>query len=460
MKLLIGLLIFAGPRAFAGDILFIDLNNSNDEISHCMDGLAADNRAHPKKRKDHVAMVGVGDAVDADAIEDAIKEKEDQGYTFDTIVISGHDGSGHFFGENGSVLASEITQVVADRSAAIEEQNASDGGNRVPLNQSLTGMALWGCYTTTANACENFWMKNVSPNIKATLGFTLQSPDNKKSGNWALLQDYCMNRKKIADAATEQEMNEAFHSLAGINHWNAGICFGDGVCSTDYARVGEAAGSCYHSYQEVYDRCKQFDPKGKQLQMFANYLAAKDHEFADPPPDGENEYTSSGKKPTASKGDLRKFYSQLQLWYACAGELQKETGYEMPSPAQVIRLTKFDTVKRNFENLQKPELDQYNTYLHKMGLDQYALYPSRMSRQEIVAATEGAASELQRQVNKGNKYVNGIDPYKMLVMAWGFDNSLRELEPVCTAFSYVHDDASVHSLCVAPYGRYPKWPKR
>ena len=235
MSFLLALLTMSA--AYAGDVLFIDLNNSTEEISHCINGVDAENARYPGTRKDKVAILGVGDEVNPQNIEKMIARKEASGYSFDTIIISGHDGSGHFFGENGNILASEIGDIVERRSQAVEAHDAETGDTKVPLNQSLTGMALWGCYTTTGAACENYWMKNISPSIKATLGFTMQSPDNTNAGNWALLEDYCKKRSEIAAASTQQEMSEVFKGLSGIGHWNSSICFKATACApADYGR--------------------------------------------------------------------------------------------------------------------------------------------------------------------------------------------------------------------------------
>ena len=84
-----------------------------------------------------------------------------------------------------------------------------------------------------------------------------------------------------------------------------------------------------------------------------------------------------------------------------------------------------------------------------------------MNRHDIVTATERASDRTQKASRcRQCKSVNGIEPKKMLIMAWGFDNSLRELEPNCTAFSLVHEDAVAHSSCVAAYGKEPEWPTR
>jgi hypothetical protein len=132
----------------------------------------------------------------------------------------------------------------------------------------------------------------------------------------------------------------------------------------------------------------------------------------------------------------------------------------MPPPSVVIRLTKFETVKRNFEKIHAKELKEYNERLQAMGLGDLALAPSSQSRQKIVTNTAAAVAKLEALAYSGNHKVNGVDPYKMLIMAYGFDNSLRNLEPSCVPFSYVHESATRHNACVTTYGMYPEWPKR
>jgi hypothetical protein len=270
--------LLSALHAYAGDVLIVDLNNSAKEVSHCKQGVADNNRM--KGGNDQVVVAGAGQPVNAATLEKLIGEREAQGKSFDSIVISGHDGSGHFFGQSGDLVASDL--------AAIVERHPK-------LKDSLTGMALWGCYTSNANASENYWMKNISPNIKSTIGFTLQSPDNTRPGNWALLQDYCQKREQIADASTQAEMSEVFYGLKGIGNWNASVCYGNGVCSNDYGKTGEKNRTCFHTYEELHQRCAKFDPGKKLKTTYENYFNAGPG-FENPPPDGENEFTMPARE--------------------------------------------------------------------------------------------------------------------------------------------------------------------
>lgn len=431
--------------AHAGDVLFVDLNNSANEAEACKAGVQAKNpNEHFEKfGKSDLAKYSRSGEMDADALNRFVAAKERAGRKFDCVVISGHDGSGHFFGENGDLTAGQAASLVA----------------RSRLKDSLTSMALWGCYTANANAAENYWMQKISPNIKSTIGFTLQSPSNRRPENFALLQDYCMKREQIANAETKAEMSNQFYHLAGINKMNAAVCYKEGVCANEYANPGEK-GNCFHSYEELQQRCSKFDPSRKLLATYKAYFEASDPAYANPPPDGEDEYVTEGTYDPSTKGALRNYYNQLHLWYHCSYDLYKHTGYSMPMPATVIRLTKFETVKRNFAALHQKELEQYNALLAQMGLGQLALDPANMSRKDIVERMRKAIAKLEGLSDASSGKVNGVDPYKLLIMAYGFDNSLRTLKTNCLPFSYVHENAGEHSDCIAQYGEDPKWPKR
>src|SRR5690349_5395083 len=58
------------------------------------------------------------------------------------VVISGHDGNGHFGGEFGFVNDSDIKKAF---------QNAA------PVGDGVRSLLLWGCYTATPGSIEMRW---------------------------------------------------------------------------------------------------------------------------------------------------------------------------------------------------------------------------------------------------------------------------------------------------------------
>jgi hypothetical protein len=453
---LLALLLFS-CQVFAGDILMIDLNNQGDETKACLDSALRNDPGTD------VHIVGAGETVTVQSIEEKIKFVEEvEGRTIDTIVISGHDGSGRYFGSKGELSSEDFAGIIQRRSAAVQAMNDADGGERPPINETLTGMALWGCYTGNANASVNFWMRNISPSIKATVAFALQSPLGKDPANAAILRDYCGGRrKKIADAASEAEMTDVLHAMPNPHNLSLSICYPEGICSDNYAIPDVAAPSCYHSYGELYERCREFDPGQKDLKMYEKYFAATSEAYANPPPDKETYYQTLGSQGHYENGVLRQYYSNLQLWYHCASQLRHETGYIMPPPMSVIRLVKFDMLKQNFQTQEKPIIDQYNAILQKTGLGDYALNltDKNESRKRIIEKISAVSNHLESIDNEDNTAtVKGYNVHRLLQMAYGFNNSLNILEPSCTPFNWVDPGPQGVSQCLAPYGKDPAWP--
>lgn len=478
IHLILALLIPAA--SFAGDVLFIDLNNSTNEVRACANGIAEGSRPGFFQKGDQLRLAGSNllsnqhKKLTPAVLDDYLSQLDQQGVSIDTIVISGHDGSGHYFGENSdAILSSDLRKLTAKHPS---------------LSNSLTNMALWGCYGTNDNACENFWMRRISPNIKSTIGFTVQSPDNKQPRNWSMLQDYCLKRNQISNAENSQEVTDLLRGLdngRAVNTWNVGICYKNGVCSFDYDKVGEKRQNCFHTYEELHERCKEFDPDSKLLDTFEEYMAASDDEHKEPPPDGDDEYTVN-ERSSANAGKLRSYYNQLQDWRHCAEEFASDRpGYEMPLPAQVIRLVKFQTLKTNFGRIESRQISEYNHLLHSVGLDKDELDTSK-DRRDIVNATQGAVSDIEAMMkggepraqylptaikkpklqnigfvatsedtpqtaSSGTATVSNVDLRKLLVMARGFDRSLRELDYRCTHFTLVHEGATETSPCVKSY---------
>ena len=433
----LALLLFS-LNAFAGDILMIDLNNQGDEVSACL-------KAAKKDPGTQVHFVGQSEPVTVQSIEDKIRFEESEGRKIDTIIVSGHDGSGLYFGSLGNISSEDITGIV-DRDPTLKD--------------SLNSMALWGCYTGNANAAANFWMKNISPNIKATVAFSLQSPIGTDPANAAILADYCGGRRKqIVEAASEAEMTDALRSIPNPKNLSLSICYPDGICSDTYG--DKKAPSCYHTYDELYDRCREFDPGGEGLKTFQDYFEARSEKFANPPPDTETYYETKGSAGHYEKGVLRQYYDSDQLWYHCFEQLQHETGYIMPPPMSVIRLVKFNQLKANFAVREKPIIDQYNEILQRIGMGKQAFDFSdpKESRKRIIEKIMAVTQKLEPLDNDDNtSTVNGLNVHAILKMTYGFNNSLNVLEPSCTPFNWVDPEPKGYSQCMAAYGKDPAWP--
>ncbi|MGZ3723668.1 MAG: hypothetical protein ACXVA9_12085, partial [Bdellovibrionales bacterium] len=125
LKTILPLLLTVGACAHAGDVMIIDLNNSTEEVNHCESGMneankkngTADKKIHAPGRptlvKQRDGTMKTVKVVDPAYVEQKIAEAEAAGRSIDSIIISGHDGSGNFFGENGGIRASQLGAIIA-----------------------------------------------------------------------------------------------------------------------------------------------------------------------------------------------------------------------------------------------------------------------------------------------------------------------------------------------------------
>jgi len=451
MRALTMILIFFSLPVWAGSVLFIDLNNAREEVAACArgvrdasprnaDGTPTDqvyviNRASMGQLRYHA--YDPSKSITAADVDAYVRELEDAGVKIDSIVLSGHDGNGMYFGSQGELTADQLKWVLSPTRHRLTYDNAQM-------------LIQWGCYTGSANACENIWGNYISPNINTQVGFTVKAPLSSNPANATLLQDVCQKRQEISTATTAQQYDQLLNNLAGINQFGVGICKPEGVCSRDYMRR-DAAGniipgqSCLQTYEELHRRCSEFDPGEQELATYRHYLNA-DPGYENPPPDNHTFAYANG---SVDVNPIRRYYNSLHLWRHCLETEDNPRGFEMESTSRAIRLIKFNEVKANLLKFHSAQVNDFNERLRAAGLGQFALDGLRtMSRAEVVARTRGAVVALEA----------GRDP-ALYNMAVQMDRLLRILQPRCIPFSWIDEDLSGYgSDCVASYGRTPPWP--
>lgn len=409
------LLLVISPALYADDILFLDLDGSLNELRACQQGATAANPDDEVEEIEH--------EVNAKTVRAAIRGYALEGRKFDTIIISGHDGSGEFYGANENRFSA------ADLQSIMREQPA--------FAANVTSVALWGCYSTPTHECETDWLRQVGPNVKLAAGFTREAPTAAQQGNGQLLREFCQKRSLGVNAQSQDEFCSFFDGLSRASNFSIGVCTQTGLAT----RRGK---SCIDSYENLHRRCDKYlsDPKysvAARTAMYGKFLAATEPGFAEPPPDDNN-------------STLSKYYNDIHEWYHCQRDAKTKMGIDLPDPLQILRLTAFSDFRKNFAAAESAEIQQYNDYLRRMGLGQFALeHVEAMKRGDIVARTMGAVSALSQM----NRPVNGVDPKKLLVMAAGFDRTIRQLDVSCSPPSWVNV-SSLPSPCIAAYGERPR----
>ncbi len=407
MRALLALMmLFSVPRSASPEMIFVNLNDAQKEIDHCKMGLeqkaAETGVLEPLEVFDGVK----GNTPDANgnthsntywALRKRIKQMLAEGRRIDSIVISGEDGSGHFFGTN---KAGESTNFYA----ADLRQLYNDFPQ---LNQTLNSAALWGCYPTSVHGAEKFWVNRI-PAMQFTMGFTIQGPNKEREANHDLMRQFCHRREEAAQATTQDALCDFYKSLQQLTTTSLGLCNRTGIASDTYAYKDEIIGMtapgaqdnrCF-TYENLKERCSDFVTNYDALQeTYDQYRQGKREDL---------EFNANG-----GLSDLRLLYNQVQLWRHCADQFKTERGYDLPYAPDIVRLVKFKHVTANIMKKSGPEMAQYDAMLTNMGLGAYRLGDiSKLSRGEIVAKIEAVVMAME-QLAGGANSVTVVPPLEV-----------------------------------------------
>lgn len=433
------LLAFLVSSVATPAVLMLDFNNGDKETAACASADPGNVYAVNEK------TMGVN-YVDAEVVERAITGMEASDICIDTLTISGHHGvGGEFFGgddEDNGITAKELKAILA----------------RHPKTANcLRNVALAGCYTGTVDAGNSHWLR-VGPNVNFTIGFPLQAPDKNAASGHKLFKQFCSREKReaAANAGTKDALCEFYKNMPLL------------------AKMGVSVSNCYNiatnlygpktcsTFQELENRCSEFDPDSRLKQLWESYYNAEPG-FEDPPLDGADVEAEPGKT------DMRLYYDQLHLWRHCKDKLQADRDYDMPPPAQVIRMVKFKQIKDNLNRLNRKELAEYDARLREAGLGQYAL--GDLSRKSMTrGAIRRKVFDAMKAINKmGHVQVGSTDTRALWRMAYGMNLTFVELrssaqrpdgsKASCSYFELVHANSqnpNNKSKCIVGYDEAAK----
>jgi hypothetical protein len=341
LKLIFAFLIFTSINLQA-DILFIDTNNSPKEIE-------AAQKAAQKRGEKLIVFPEMRKEFTNDEFNAYLKKMDSEGKKLSSVVLSGHNGNGHFSGNFGEMTSKSL----------------SDSFKSVPnLVSGVRSMMLWGCYTTTLGSIQNFWKKSF-PQLELLAGFDGIAPANDKKAGWEYLEDVLVQEKKITQTKDEAALKKAFKGLSQINVMNAALCTSENFTSHKKTfKISEAYKACSNISDQIQNE-------------FMCYYNATEERCKNVP-------------ANTSSGELRKIYNLVQDNYHCNGATALDgQRIILPNPDTIIRLIFFENVKKNTQKLLG-EINfstKLNDILKTINADKSLNWPddiSKMSRQEIL----------------------------------------------------------------------------
>lgn len=383
----LALLLFFSLNAQA-EMIFLDLNDAPKERAACEEGIQSKGIAGERKETLHVVDPSKHKKENGEnyqrspayhALRKKIKSMISAGTPIDSIVISGEDGSGDFFGSNGKFQYYEFQEIVEEFPS---------------VAKTLKSAALWGCYPSTVVGSEQYWL-NKLPNMQFTMGFVTQGPNKDRKAGHDLLRQFCERRQEAAQATTMEALCRFYDSLQQLTPTSVGVCNRLGVASKEYA-VGGKGEKCF-TYKQLHDRCPSFI-KNKELQAVYDRYMSGDSE---PPSESETKMS-----------DLRYYYNEVNKWRHCAAKFREDRRAEnkrlgvseterptgMPVPQNLIRLIKYKKVKENIMKVNSSQLAEYDENLERVGLGRLKVGDiTQLSRKSLNEKIQNAVLALQGQ---------------------------------------------------------------
>lgn len=334
-------------------IFFIDANDSKQEIKYA--------REAGCERGERVVVAKPHE------IEAKMKELANQNKAISSLVASGHDGGGSFYGTNGS---GSITKTQIVRSL----RNAYEG--KEEYLESLEGLFLWGCYTSVPDEVT-FWRSSL-PNLKFILGFHGAGPSNTNISGLRMLKDSLIREGRLCEA---NSLNQFKTAIRGVNSLTSTL-------------VGAYVGSCAVDESYYYMQSAEYDFNGTlrtkvEYNMFEKFFDCSDLQY-----DRylfDHYYSGRREIPEQTTGtDLRRFYTLVRQNAHCFND-------GMMTGDRVGNLLFFHDVKKNFAKVFEKEIMDAAAELN--GLEESLENLDYSSIDEQIRTEDQSIDEAQRSIN-------------------------------------------------------------
>lgn len=299
-------------------IVFLDLNNSPLEINTAK-------KAACKRGESLLVLPQKGEQFNPDDFDSLLSDLKAKGVAVNSIIMSGHDGGGHFGGTNGDLSKLDFTNVIK---------------KHPEVQDTMTSLLLLGCYTGVKQ--EIFDWKELFPKISIIAGYEGQAPLGDKPAGHSYIEGVLLREKNMNEAKDKKELTRVLNK--GIKHINQ-------ISAAMYLRPEMCKPGSEHEAGFYFRPLK----KGSQVEEFTS---------------AECLLVRSGAAPKMREDFLRYYNGELDIPKQTHGtELRviynffRENGHcfegdnNYPTAEKVLFTLFFDAVKNNFSEHFNEELD-------------------------------------------------------------------------------------------------------
>lgn len=355
-------------------------------------------------------------AFDSAKLQELLAARAESKKPFDSIVVSGHDGTGTISGTFGSITDAALADIL---SAYPEQKNA------------LRSLHLWGCYTTSAGSLLLNWKRNF-PNVSLITGYDGRAPLNDKPAGWHYLAGVLEQETKLITSGDSKKLQRSLFALPSSRQLHAAIY----ACG-EYASITEN-----YNLNELESRCQ-----AQKKDLLAGQ--AKYECYLKALPGCEN-------PPDTSTGFIRNYYNLLQKTAACY-DVTRDEAFVGVSRDQAIRLTLFNDVKKNFARVHRPILRESDEILKAMNAPDQLRFSDLegLSRADILKRADALLAFIRQGLPSLQSDLALLEPgekearlVSLLRLHSTLTNTLVEASSHCVPFNWVEPNATERSNCV------------
>ena len=336
-----------------------------------------------------------------DSLYSALEKVCSSPNNIDRLFLTGHDGTGDFYGDLASLSLLEL------KSLSAKYPNC--------LKHNIHAAYFWGCYTGTTGKNRSLWPE-IFPDADFVAGYDDLSPASFRPNNLATLNGLLKIQDQLIATKQKNKVKSLIKSVKDL-HWHTGVYLRG--CDFYYAR-NEIGGLAEFSRSHCGEARLQY---AKQKEVFNCYWSAK-RGCADVP---EN----TGDSP------LRSAYNFLQQSEECFED--DSSGPERPDTNRTIRLIFYKNVLSNIGRTYAGEISRLNGFLekHKKELKLPNLALDKPSRQAMIEWAKSTRQFLEKE--------NNLDWQLAKNDFFFLEKRILHLE--CIPFGWVEPNAMIPPSC-------------
>lgn len=277
----------------------------------------------------------------------ALMEKsKDSNAKVTSLILSGHDGGGSFYGDFGKTDIAEIGNLVAD--------------NKETFN-SMSSLLLMGCWSAVPDQIDQW--KTIFPKVELIGGFVGSAPASTRVSSGTFIADLLRGEKRINPNSTRLDIKTIISGVRNINNMTSAVYVNATQC------IDQEKGYYYISPAQTDSELPEeyrpgfapYVPTSSQKQACENMFGTVTNSNQ-----GSYNWTRlmryySGAAEPENNDELRSLYSSLRNMEYCFSQ-----GFSKAviTPDQVLFLRFFQDTKKNFNKYFSKDLEELYTNLN------------------------------------------------------------------------------------------------